>query len=296
MGALYSEHEIGSAGARIVLSVWEPDGPDAPVAVIVFFPATMVHPLFYEALLKGFAARGFAVVGIHPVGHGKSPRTKKRFTIRDIVQNGRDAVSFAQERYMGIPIIAFGSSQGGIAAAALASEDGRIAAAFPHNVVLTELPDSIEATSFPRWLKAFYRPAQGAFKLLARLFPDRQVPLERYLDKDRISGDPAFWERVYADPLFLSTYPLSFLASLFTTRFPRLTDGTMRCPLYLIADSGDRLFTEDYTRKVFERIKAPHKEMVVFHTGEHMLMATHPQEVCEALAGKMREAALASDH
>ena len=67
----YSEHIITSGGARIVLSVWAPPAPDAAV---VFIPATMVYPLYYEPLLRGFAERGFAVVGLHPVGHGKSPR------------------------------------------------------------------------------------------------------------------------------------------------------------------------------------------------------------------------------
>jgi alpha-beta hydrolase superfamily lysophospholipase len=118
---VYAEHATTSGGARIVLSVWEPPSPNA---AIVFIPATMVHPLYYEPLLRGFAERGFAVVGLHPVGHGKSSRDVKRYTLRDIVQNGRDTVTFAPERF-GLPVIAFGSSQGGIIAAALASEDGR---------------------------------------------------------------------------------------------------------------------------------------------------------------------------
>jgi hypothetical protein len=57
-----------------------------------------------------------------------------------------------------------------------------------------------------------------------------------------------------------------------------------------VADSGDRLFTAAYTRKVFDRLQAPHKEMLVFDFNDHMLMVTHPQEVCEKLAAKMRDA------
>jgi pimeloyl-ACP methyl ester carboxylesterase len=86
------------------------------------------------------------------------------------------------------------------------------------------------------------------------------------------------------------TYSLHFLVSLFTTSFSGLTDGSLRCPLYLVADSGDRLFTPEYTHKVFQRLRAPHKELVVFHTGGHMLMATHPELVCDILAAKMRQA------
>ncbi|MDR1158516.1 MAG: lysophospholipase [Oscillospiraceae bacterium] len=281
----YSEHAITSSGTRIVLSVWE---PPAPEAAVVFIPATMVHPLYYEPLLRGFAERGFAIVGLHPVGHGKSPRDVKRYTLRDIVQNGRDAVTFALERFR-LPVIAMGSSQGGIVAVALAAEDGRIAAAFPHNVLLSELPDSITVSRFPRWLGRVYRPIQGALKLLAKLLPDLELPLGFYLDRARIGTEPEVWEPFERDPLCLKRYSLHFLASLFTTRFPGLTDGSVRCPLYVVADSGDRLFTPEYTRKVFEQLRAPHKEMVTLHTGGHMLMVTHPQDVCDMLASKMRE-------
>jgi alpha-beta hydrolase superfamily lysophospholipase len=282
----YSEHTVTSGGARIVLSVWE---PLAPEAAIVFVPATMVHPLYYEPLLRGFAERGFAVIGLHPVGHGKSSRDVKRYTLRDIVQNGRDAVTFALERFR-LPVIAFGSSQGGIVAAALAAEDGRIAAAFPHNVLLSELPDSIAVSRFPRWLARAYRPLQGALKLLAKLLPDLKLPLDFYLDRARIGSEPEVWEPFERDPLCLKHYSLHFLASLFTTRFPGLTDGSVRCPLYVVADSGDRLFTPEYMQKVFERLRAPYKETVTFHTEGHMLMVTHPREVCDMLSAKMREA------
>ena len=86
---VYSEHEICSDVFNVVLSVWEPQNPEAS---LLFIPATMVHPLFYEPLLLNFANEGFAVIGLHPAGHGKSPRDGKRYTIGDIIQNGRDAM------------------------------------------------------------------------------------------------------------------------------------------------------------------------------------------------------------
>ena len=275
----YSEHEISSGISRIVLSIWEPENPKA---VIVFIPATMVHPLFYEPLLSGFAERGLAVVGIHPICHGKSPRDVKRYTLRDIVQNGRDAVSFALEQYH-LPVMAMGSSQGGVVAAALASEDERIAVAFPHNILLAELPDSIGVSRFPKWFKHIYRPVKCIFKFFALILPDLKLPLGFYLDRVRISENPMVWEMVESDALCLTHYSLHFLASLFTTHFSGLTDGSVRCPVYVIADSGDKLFTEAYTKQVFECLRAPHKEMVIFNFNDHMLMVTHPQEVCDTL-------------
>ena len=44
----YREVVLGSAGARIVLSVW--DGTTG-MPVVLFLPGTMTHPLFYEEFL-----------------------------------------------------------------------------------------------------------------------------------------------------------------------------------------------------------------------------------------------------
>ena len=282
---LYSEYSIKSVNTHIVLSVWD---AETPAGAIVFIPATMVHPLFYESLLKGFSSRGFSVIGVHPVGHGKSPRNINRYTISDIVQNGRDAVSFALDRYS-LPVIVMGSSQGGIVASAIAATDTRIAAVFAHNLLLSELPDSIGVSRFPKWLRHVYGPVQSIFKIFAKLVPDLQLPLGFYLEPKRISTDQTIWDTVLSDELNLSRYSLHFLASLFTTHFPGLTDGSVRCPFYVVADRGDQLFTEDYMNQVFERLKAPYKEIILFDFGDHMLMVKHPQDVCDRLIEAMRK-------
>jgi pimeloyl-ACP methyl ester carboxylesterase len=242
----------------------------------------LLQQWFTESLLSGFAERGFAVIGVHPIGHGKSSRDIKRYTIRDIVQNGRDAVTFAIERYF-LPIIVMGASQGGLVAAAIAAEDERVAATFPNNVILVELPDSAGLSHFPKWMWCMHRPMKVLFKFFALLFPDLQIPVRFYLKYKRICSNRAFWNMALEDSLCLRHYSLYFLSSLFTTHFPGLTDGSIRCPLYLITDSGDGLFTKSYVKKVFERLQAPHKEMITFHLNDHMLIVNYPQEVCEKL-------------
>jgi pimeloyl-ACP methyl ester carboxylesterase len=121
------------------------------------------------------------------------------------------------------------------------------------------------------------------------------LPLKFYLQRERISDDPAFWAATWRDPLVLRGYSLYFLASLFTTVFPGLTNGNIRCPVYLITDTNDQLFTMDNTRLVFDHLRAPHKELIELDLGGHMFMATHPREVCEALSPKMREALAIAD-
>jgi len=58
----------------------------------------------------------------------------------------------------------------------------------------------------------------------------------------------------------------------------------MRCPLHLIIDSGDGLFSEPYVKKVFKRIQSPYKELITFDFNDHMFMINHPQEACEKLS------------
>ena len=279
---IYSEQEIESTRTRIVLSIWEPKESKEPKAVIVFTPATMVHPLMYQPLLSGFAERGLVVVGVHPVGHGKSPRDVKRYTIKDIVQNGRDAVTYAIERYS-LPIIVMGASQGGLVTAAIAAEDERVAAAFPNCVILAELPESAGLSHFPKWMWRMHRPMKELFRFFALLFPDIKIPLRFYLEYKRVCPNRDFWRMASKDSISLRHYSLYFLSSLFTTHFTGLTDGSIRCPLYLVADSGDGLFTQSYVKNVFERLQAPHKEMITFHFNDHMFMVNHPEAVCEKL-------------
>ena len=42
--------------------------------------------------------------------------------------------------------------------------------------------------------------------------------------------------------------------------------------------------------KVYERLVAPHKEMIEFYFNDHMMMVNHPQEVCEKLTEVIKEA------
>ncbi|MDR0782431.1 MAG: lysophospholipase [Propionibacteriaceae bacterium] len=285
---LYSEHEIESGLTQIVLSVWEPVDP---VATIVFMPSTLSHPLFYESLLRGFAERGLAVVGVHPLSHGRSPRAVKRFTISDLIQNCRDAISFAQAHFT-LPVITLGSCQGGIVSAVLAATDPRVVAGFSHNLVLSELPETVSITRFPRWVSHVYRPVMAIFRMIARLFPDVTLPIQYYLDPMRMSTDPALWRRVERDPLWAGRYSLTFLSSLFNTRFPVLTDGTAAAPIYVIADRGDRLFTPEYVNQVFGRLSAPHKEIVWFGFNDNMLLVNYADAVVETLADKAHEVVL----
>lgn len=261
----YREVLIDSAGLPVALSVWE--GEPAKPAVL-FLPGTMTHPLFYEEFLDALNRAGHTVVGVHAAGHGKSPRLRgRRLTFDDLVRSCIDAFAWLRREYPDTPATVLGSSQGGFLALALAARAPGAAAVLAHNVLDPVLPDTVTVTRVPKWLAPAYprlRPVLGA---LGRIAPGVPVPFGAYLDIARVTRDPDVVDRFYTDPLGLRSYPLGLLAGMLTTDLP----GPARCPVVVIAASGDPLFSLAYTRQVFARIDAPSKQLLVVDSDKHLL-------------------------
>ncbi len=283
--AKYREALIESAGTRIALSLYMA-GEGCPC--VVFIPGTMTHPLFYDDFLSLLAESGYNVAGVHLLSHGKSPREKKLFTFTDMLQNVRDTVTYCLDN-ISKNVILMGSSQGGILSLAAAGMDSRIKAVFPHNVLIPSLKNSISVTSFPQFLKPFNGAVTALMQLAAGIAPATQIPLTFYLEMDRITKSQAIQKQFYSDPLNLTSYPLIFLASLFTADLSKLSDGSIKCPAVVITSTGDTLFSYSYCREVFEKIAAPHKEMLVFNEPFHLIFNECPERVIGPIAQKLSE-------
>jgi alpha-beta hydrolase superfamily lysophospholipase len=281
---IYEEALIEPSGVPIALSIWTGES-GAPC--VVFLPGTMTHPLFYEEFLDGLAQAGLNVVGVHYEEHGKSPRVNRLFSFEDLVQNGLDAVGYASERFLG-KVLILGSSQGAIVAMALA-KDERVEAVFAHNVLDTRMPQSLRVTRFPRTLHPFYHAIPKAMRAVARALPRLPLPAGFYLQEGRIFGAEWTLEYFRWDPLGLRSYPLYFLASLFSADTSFLSSGEIRCPVVVIASTGDKLFAFDYTERVYEGIVAPSKEMLVFELDHHLIFNECVEEVLPSLAAKLEE-------
>lgn len=265
---VYEEVVINSGGVPVVLSVWRA-GPAAPA--VLFLPGTMTHPLFYEEFLDALNLHDLTVVGLHPQAHGKSPRVRRPLTFRTLVRNGRDALRWMRAELPGAPLVVIGSSQGGVLALALASREDDLTAVFAHNVLDPDLPSSIGVTRFPRtWARA-YQPVRTLTKAVAAAMPRLPVPFSAYLDMDRICRDRELVDMFYTDPLGRRSYPLEFMASLMHADLSGMRDGSITCPVRVIASSGDRLFTLDYTREVFAGIVAPDKRLLVIDSDKHLI-------------------------
>ncbi|MCZ2857481.1 alpha/beta fold hydrolase [Blastococcus sp. VKM Ac-2987] len=264
----YREVLIPSAGAPIVLSVWDGE-PDRPA--VVFLPGTMTHPLFYEDFLDALNRAGVTAVGVHSQGHGKSPRVHRPLVFSTLVTNARDAVAWTRAEFPGRLVAVLGSSQGGVVAMALAGCGERLDAVFAHNVLDPTLPSSVGITRFPGWVSRVYPALTAAFRVGGRLLPRVPVPFDAYLDMARVARDPADAEYFYTDPLGLRAYPLGFMASLFTADLSGMTDGSIHCPVTVVAGRGDPLFPLTYTQQVYGRIVAPAKELLVVDSDAHLL-------------------------
>lgn len=285
----YREMVITSAGAEIVLSVWE-GAADQPV--VLFLPGTMTHPLFYEEFLDALNHEGLTAVGLHGQGHGKSPRVRQVLTFQTLVRNAVDALTWIRQTYLQRPCAVLGSSQGGVLAMALAARDHRIDAVFAHNILDPTLPSTIEITRFPRWLAHLYPALISGFRAAARVAPTLPVPFAAYLDIHRVCRDTANAEYFFTDPLGLRSYPMGFVASLLTADVSGMRDGSITCPVTVIAGRRDPLFPLAYTRQVFDRLVAPDKELLVVDSEVHLLFNEDLDAVLPPLLDRLQAMSL----
>jgi alpha-beta hydrolase superfamily lysophospholipase len=264
---IYGERLIVSRGAPIAVSVWR---PAAPRQAVVFVPGTGVHPLFYEEFLDALAGAGRVVVGVHPRGHGKSPRVPGVLRWGDLVSNAVDASAWAAEAF-GLPVVLIGSSQGSLVALLATAEGAPVQGVIAHNVFDPNDPDAAMVTRFGAFRGA-QRQARRALSSAAGLVPRLPVPITGYLDPDRVFG--ATWTRELfdVDPLVLRSYPLRFLADLVSVDTRGLYDGSLTVPVMVLAARADPLFPLDGIRAVVQRLQAPSMDLVVLDTDCHLVL------------------------
>ena len=262
----YEEVNLRSCGVPMTLSIWKAEKGSPS---LVFYPGTMTSPLLYGELLHRLREYGFTVLGIHHLSHGKSPRVKKVFTFQDLLQNGKDAVSYALERFTNRVVLA-GHSQGGILCLAHAGQDDRVSVVFPFCFLLPDQPEAIEVTRLSR----FAPQRERLLNVLARAavhMPRFPVIIPMYLDLKRVfAGNYGFSMENNLRNTRLS-YPLAYVTSLFSANLAYLTQpGNIRCPVLGMVAGDDALFTPQLLRETLRRIQAPHKELIVMPGGGHM--------------------------
>lgn len=69
----------------------------------------------------------------------------------------------------------------------------------------------------------------------------------------------------------------------------KITDGSIKCPIVVIASSKDPLFSFSYTKKVYELIKAPEKEILVFDEPYRLIFNECIDDVLDPITEKLKE-------
>jgi esterase/lipase len=73
-----------------------------------------------------------------------------------------------------------------------------------------------------------------------------------------------------------------------------LTSGEISCPVVIVASTGDKLSPFNYVRRIYERIVAPSKEMLLFALDRHLIFNESVEEELPSIGAKLDEYA-ASD-
>ncbi|MBD5646792.1 MAG: alpha/beta fold hydrolase [Desulfovibrio sp.] len=248
-------------GHSFTLELW----PNPGARTVLFYPGTMLSPRHYRTLLAALREAGLGVAGLHPQGHGVNPH-RGGFTFDSLLEDGLFAERRLHEAGLG-PVAVCGHSQGGILAVAHAARSATLTAAFAICAILPHMPRAIELTRFARFARERAR-LERAIVRLGRALPWLPVPLAAYLSLGRVLAGHG--KLVMARGGSRCTYPLGFLASLFSARI-----GTeLHCPFRLYNARDDALFTPALAREFFSEIHAPEKSLVWLPDGGHLAPMT----------------------
>lgn len=254
------------------LWVWTPDfGDDAGTrrGTVLLLPAGLGDPTRYAPLLAGLATRGFAAVALQPrvcrtgpgpaAHHGLAP-VRQPATLCDLVGSAEVAVRWARE-HLGTPVTVLGTGLGALQAVALAARSDAVAATVVHNLVdPLQVEDPI--TGWPDWLRRHRRSLRPGLRLAARVAPDACLPGE-------------------------GGYPLGLLASIWDADLTGACDGSIDCPVLVLAATADAQLPLAQARAMYDRIAAPHKEFVPCEAAGHELLADQPELVLSVLSDRL---------
>ncbi|OXS28005.1 MAG: esterase [Desulfovibrio sp. MES5] len=262
-------HSLRSLGSKASLEFW----PKRNAGVMLFYPGTMLCPRQYRPLLAALYEAGFAVAALHLTGHGRNSHWTG-FTFADLLRDGLAAEQWLrQEGFNAIAVS--GHSQGGILTLAHAAASQGLTAAFPITGTLPQSDDAVDLTRFRRW-KNRRREITANINALARRLPRLALPLPAYLSIRRITSGAR--RIVYDRKHSRLTYPLAFLASLFSAN----VSEEMHCPLYFFSAVNDALFTPANTKATFETLRAPVKKLLWLPGGGHLAAMNPP--LCRFIA------------
>ena len=274
------EDSIECGGEKLHLDIFS---TDASKRAIVFVPGTSLYALAYAEYMHKMRLLGFNVVGFDPRGHGRSGGRRGSYTLDTLLEDAAAVVGYAMDRF-GDGVAISGSSQGGIVAFYEAAADERLAAAVCHNIGVM---DDAAVYSISRWPQV--SRIAGRFMPLAGLIPELRLPVSVYLD---LTAEPTRFgmnalEFVREDPLVVLAVALKALVSLTSTPPPRPVEE-ITVPVMVLQAELDAMFTEAYTRSVYDRLTCD-KEFLVVGGASHLILTNDVDAVAPEVAAFLNE-------
>ena len=274
------EDSIECKGDRLHLDVFP---SDASRRAIVFVPGTSLYALAYAEYMHKMRLLGFNVVGFDPRGHGRSGGRRGSCTLDTLLEDAAAVVGYAMDRF-GDGVAISGSSQGGIVSFYAAAADERLDAAVCHNIGVMDEPSVYSISRWPN-VSRF----SSSLMPLAGLIPELRLPISVYLD---LAAEPTRFgmnalEFVKDDPLVVLAVALKALASLTSKPLPRPVEE-IRVPVMVLQAELDAMFTEAYTRGIYDRLTCD-KEFLVVGGASHLVLTNDVDAVVPEVAAFLNE-------
>ncbi len=266
-------------GTPIHLDIYDKGIPKDAVT-LVWCPGTSVYCRFYMEFLLRMWKKGYRVVCVDQVGHGKSGgQPRGHFTFPLFIDVMKAAITYTREK-LGVTgkIVVGGSSLGGITAFYTGELDpDRVSATICHNILYGGLYKPTEMFK----LTPLFNFAVKLLPFLVKLLPRLRLSVWNYLNaRDLI--DPSIeksrnlvdiW---LADPVLSDRYSLAALYSQIKWH-PDTPIEQFKTPCMLLLGSNDAIFPLSMEQRLFDRVGAP-KELALLEGGSHLIIIERAEE------------------
>ena len=219
---------------------------ESNTAVLIFHGVTAYSGPYTKVIGEPIAKAGFAVFGLDLRGHGLSDGNRGDYPSRKLLlADIEKVISFLKEKYL--KLIIMGHSLGVVTAGiALEQNQEKIDGLALLSAARKTRPGVYRKTRFGKKMKILF---SGIFK------PSKQV-MEYYREGMLGLDDPLFNFK-YTPRFFITLNPKKL-------KFPDL-----EIPVLLALGDEDELFAIDAAKELFEEIKSPNKEFIVFKGAKH---------------------------
>lgn len=269
------EKYLPTSSGKIHIDIYPPLKDGLCKGNILFIHGTAIYSRFYAEFAFGLAQKGYRVILPDLPGHGLSEGKRGHFTMELLVSALKSVVTEIKSQYQE-PLIAMGSSLGGISSLYLALADSRIDGLICHNAALFHKEAYKEIVQVKGFLKLFV----PLVPILSKVLPRFKLSVFRYLPRESLVSSPEgnrLFDTFFKDPLLAKKYTLT---SLYTqmTEAPRNPLDTLNVPILFLNGEHDRLFPVPFITQIYDQVPHEKKELYIIPKMDHLILQEKTEE------------------